>query len=77
MVGHEAIGPHRDAGLGGTFGEQVAVERIVAVLEEDLLPPIATLRDMVGMWGWSGATMRARRAMREHSVNRGNSKVSP
>jgi hypothetical protein len=32
MVGHEAIRPHRDAGLGGAFGEEIAVQRIVAVL---------------------------------------------
>jgi hypothetical protein len=55
MVGHEAIGPHRDAGLGGAFGKQVAIQRIVAVLEEDLLPPIATLRDMAGMVGHDNA----------------------
>ena len=55
MVGHEAIRPHRDAGLGGALGEQVAIQCVVAVLEEDFLPPVATLGDMVGMVGHDDA----------------------
>jgi hypothetical protein len=44
------------------LGQQVAVERVVARLGKQRLPPIAALRHM--RWGTSGMTMRERRAMK-------------
>jgi len=51
MVRHQAPGPHFDRGLAGMGSQQVAVQRIVAVLEERPGAAIATLRDMVRMTG--------------------------
>ena len=55
VVGHQAIRPHRDAGLAATLGQQIAVKRIVAILEENLLPPVATLGDMMRQTGHDDA----------------------
>ena len=55
MVGHQAIGPHRNARLAAARGEEIAVERIIAVLEEHLLTPIAALRDMMRQTGHDDA----------------------
>jgi hypothetical protein len=43
--------PHFDRGLAAMGGQQVAVQSIVAVLEERPGATIATLRDMVRMTG--------------------------
>jgi hypothetical protein len=43
VVGHQAIGPHLDRRLAATLGEQVAIERVIRGLEEDLLAPVAAL----------------------------------
>ena len=51
MAGHQAIGPHRDASLAAALGQQIAVQRIVAVLEEDFPPPVAALGDMMQQTG--------------------------
>src|SRR5207302_442276 len=47
VVGHEAIGPHRDAGRSATLGQDVAEERVVALLEEHPLAAVTPLRHMV------------------------------
>ncbi len=51
MVRHQAPGPHFDRGLAAMGGQQVAVQRIIAVAEERPGAAIATLRDMVRMTG--------------------------
>ena len=47
VVGHQAIGPHLDRRLPATLGEQVAIKGVIGRLEEDLLPPIAALGDVM------------------------------
>jgi hypothetical protein len=51
VVGHEAITP--DFGLRPLRrrSEQIEVERIIAVLEKRLPPPVPALRDVVGNAG--------------------------
>jgi hypothetical protein len=51
VVGHEAIGPHRDARLAVALGQEIAVEGVVAVREEHALTPIALPRDMMRQAG--------------------------
>jgi hypothetical protein len=51
VVGHQAIGPHfRLRAIGGA-GEQIEIERIVSLLEECRLPPVAALGNVVGNAG--------------------------
>jgi len=47
MVGHQAIGPDLRTRLAGRFAEQVAIQRVVRILEEGLAAPVATLRHVV------------------------------
>jgi len=47
VVGHQAIGPDRDIGAMRRFGKEIEIERIVAIFEEGLFAPIATLGDVV------------------------------
>ena len=51
MVGHQAIGPAGHAIGAATLGHQIAIERVVARLDEQRLPPIAALGDVVGKVG--------------------------
>ena len=48
MVGHQAIGPDRDAGLATAFGQQGLVGGIVVVGEKGGLPAVAPLRHVMG-----------------------------
>jgi len=43
---HKAVGPHRETGLGGILPEQVKVEKVVGLVEEYLLPAVASLSDV-------------------------------
>jgi len=45
----------RDARLAAALGHEIAVERIVAVREENRLPPVAALRDMMRPTGHDNA----------------------
>jgi len=47
MVGHQAIGPHGDASLAAALSQEIAVERLIAVREKNLLPSVAALRDVM------------------------------
>jgi hypothetical protein len=47
MVGHETIGPDIHSHSPCRIGEQIKVERVIAIFEERALPPIATLGYMV------------------------------
>jgi hypothetical protein len=47
MVGHQAIGPARDAIRSAALGKQIAIKRIITLLDKNRLSPIATLRDMM------------------------------
>ena len=51
MVRHQAPGPHLDLGGAAIFGKQVAIQRIVAVVEKGARAAIAALGDMVRMTG--------------------------
>jgi hypothetical protein len=48
VVGHEAIGPDLGSGPGHRFGQQLAIQDIIAILEEGLLAPVTALGDVVG-----------------------------
>ena len=47
VVRHQAIGPTCHRRLSATLREEIAIERIVRVLEEDRGATVAPLRDMV------------------------------
>jgi hypothetical protein len=47
MIGHQAIRPDLCPGLVGRLAEQVAVERVVDILEKGLAASIAALGDVV------------------------------
>lgn len=51
VVWHQAPSPHLDPRRFAIRREQIAIERIVALLEERARPAIAALGDMVGMTG--------------------------
>jgi hypothetical protein len=48
MVGRQAIGPAGDGVGAAPPGHQIAIERVVARVDEQRLPPIAALGDVVG-----------------------------
>jgi len=47
MVGHEAIGPHRNPASRSLLGQDAAIDVLIARLEEDRLAPIAALGDVM------------------------------
>src|SRR3984957_3211636 len=51
VIGQQAIGPAGDAVLLASLGEQIAIQRIIAGLREQLLAPVAALRDVMGNVG--------------------------
>ena len=51
VVGHQAIGPARHGVEPASLGQQVAVQRLVARLRKQRLPPVAALRYMIGNVG--------------------------
>jgi len=51
VVRHQAPGPYLDARRAAMCGEQIAIERIVGIVEEGLRAAIAAPRDMVRMTG--------------------------
>ena len=84
VVGHQTIGPDRDALFAALGRQEIAIERIVVVAKEDALAPVAALRDVMGKagkdelgdaghFGSSGDMV----AMNLRNLNWGLSKVSP
>ena len=51
MIGHQAIGPHLYPMPRRRLGQQIEIQRVVRVLKERPLAPVATLGDMVGNAG--------------------------
>jgi hypothetical protein len=52
MVGHQSVGPDLDVALEGLFGQEVAIDLLIPVLEEDRLAPVAPLSHVVRKaWG--------------------------
>ena len=47
MVRHQAIGPDRRPRAPRRFGQQVTVEREIAILEKELLAAVAALGDVI------------------------------
>ena len=47
VVGHQAICPDLDAGLGRRRPQEIPVEAVIRSLEEGGFPPIAALGDVV------------------------------
>lgn len=48
VVGHQTVGPDRDARPLRLLGQEIAIDLLIAVLEEDRFAAIAALRDVVG-----------------------------
>lgn len=51
MVRHQAPRPHLDPGGASMFGQQVALQRVIGVLEEGTRPAVAALGHVVRMTG--------------------------
>ena len=51
VIGHEAIGPNRNAELSTQFCEPIAIELIVPRLEENTFTAIAPLSHVIGRVG--------------------------
>src|SRR5712691_11449449 len=51
VLGHQAIGPDRDAVLAALARHEIAIELVVAVAKEHPLAPVAALRHMMGQAG--------------------------
>jgi hypothetical protein len=47
MIGHETVRPHLDSGLARLLGQQISIDLLIAVLKEDRLPTIPTLRNVM------------------------------
>jgi hypothetical protein len=60
MIGHQTVHPNLDPCLARLLGQQIAIDLVVAVLEEDGLSSIPALRHVVG---GPAITKRARRVM--------------
>lgn len=48
MIWHQAVGPHFDACLSQLFGEKIAINLLIAIIEKDGLAPVAALGDVMG-----------------------------
>ena len=51
VVGHQTISPAGNPRLLATGGEKIAKSDIISLVKENLLPPIATLGDVMGKAG--------------------------
>ena len=47
VIGHQTVGPDVHSGANGLLGKQVAIDLLIAVLEEDRLATIAALRNVM------------------------------
>jgi hypothetical protein len=47
MIGHQAPGPHRDIGRAAVFRQEIAIERVVGIVEEGARATVAALGDVV------------------------------
>lgn len=56
VIGHQTVGPNLDAAFPGLFGQEAAINVLVAVLEEDRLAAIAALRHVMGATGYDDAS---------------------
>jgi hypothetical protein len=70
VVGHQAIAPDRRLRPRRRLAQKIEIQRIIAILEEYPLAPVAPLGDMCGM---PGSTMRASLAI---ASGYGNSRQS-
>jgi hypothetical protein len=48
VVGHQAVRPHLDLAAAAPLAQQRQIRAVIILLEEGLLSPIPTLRDVVG-----------------------------
>jgi len=48
VIGHQTPPPNHEVSVGGAALQQVQVELVVGGVEEHLLAPVASLRDVVG-----------------------------
>ncbi len=63
VIGHQAIGPYRHLAPARLAGQEVAINRLIARLEEDRPAPVAPLGDVVGAAGRHDASLTG------HEVN--------
>ena len=49
MIGHEAVAPDFCPGPKGGVAEEINVQRVVALLKEDAISPVPTLRKVMGV----------------------------
>ena len=61
VVGHQAIGPNRNAEPGARLRHPITIERVIAVAEKHPLAAIAALRDVMGQAGASLASRAAQK----------------
>jgi hypothetical protein len=47
VIRHQTIGLNAEPGHSGVTGEKIEVELTISVVKEDLLPSIASLRDVI------------------------------
>lgn len=71
MIGHQAVGPDLDIGPARGIGQQIEVERIVTLLKERPLAPVAALGDVVRNAGQhkAGQTDHCRRLLEGGGVS--------
>jgi hypothetical protein len=51
VIRHQTVGPDLHAGTGRAICQQIEIERIIAILEEGLIAPVAALRGVMGNAG--------------------------
>jgi hypothetical protein len=56
VVGHQTISPDLDPEFGAGFGQPIPIERVVLVVEENALAPVASLRDVMRRAGKDNAS---------------------
>ena len=69
VVGHQGEGPAGNTRRPATLGQQAAVEAVIGITEEHLLPAIAALGDMVGE-AWNNKAGDASHAFSISHLNR-------
>jgi hypothetical protein len=47
VVRHQAVGPDLHVPSPGLFGQEIAIDLLISILEEDRLTPVAPLGDVV------------------------------
>ena len=73
----KAIGPDRDIEFAAGLREQIAIKRIIAVIEEHPLAPVAALRDVMRRTGNDEAGKPRHEGWIAWNNKKGNRRLSP